>query len=103
MNELGGPDALFPVETLELLAHVIYPVRENPELVAVRHADADSEVAPRYLVEEALSVAQRKNEGPGNHETAEQSEHDRGDREGGCQDQGPAVGGGHAFPQPSHA
>src|SRR6266567_401413 len=103
VNELGGRDALFPVETLELLAHVIYPIRENPELVAIGHADAAAKVARRHLVEKALRLAQGKNEGPGDHETAEQSEQHRGHSEAACKDQRSAVGSCYTIAQPSHA
>ena len=59
-SELGCSAALFPVETLELLAHVVHPVRESAELVAIGHADPSAEVARRYLIKEALRVAHGK-------------------------------------------
>ena len=61
-DELGGRAPLLLVEALQLLAHVIHPVRERSELVAIGHADAPAEVARRDLVEEALRVAHGKDE-----------------------------------------
>ena len=64
MRELGGREPLLVVETLELPAHVIYPVREDTELVAIGHADAAAKVARRHLIQQAMSLAHREDKRP---------------------------------------
>ena len=95
--------ALLHVETLQLPAHMVHPLRQRAELVAIGHADGSAEAAGCHLVEEALCFAHRKDERPGDHETAEQREDYRAHRECAGQNQRPAVGGGDALAQPRHS
>ena len=72
--ELGGRASLLGVEALQLLAHVVHPLGQHAELVAVGHVDASAESACRHLVEKALRLAHRQDERPRDHEAAEQRE-----------------------------
>ncbi len=100
--ELGRGAALLGVEPVELLAHVVHPVRQDAEFVAIGDADAAAEVSRRHLVEKAVRLANREDERPRDHESAEQREQHRADRERAGQDQRPAIGGVDAVAQPRH-
>ena len=94
---------LLAIETLQFPAHVVHPLRQRAEFVAIGDADGAAETAGRHLVEEALRFAYRKDERPGDHEAAEQREYHGAHGEGAGQNQRPAVGGGDALAEPRHS
>ena len=61
-TELGRRAALLGIETLKLFAHVVHPLCQRAELVAVGHPDPFAKIARCHLVQEGLRFAHRKDE-----------------------------------------